>query len=45
MGLLAKAAGHPLHLDRIVPEDFLAAVIRSFQGDEELLVGQFARLL
>jgi cell filamentation protein len=45
MGLLAKAAGHPLHLDRIVPEDFLAAVIRSFQGDEELLAEQFARLL
>lgn len=45
MGLLAKAAGHPLHFDRIIPEDFLAAVIRSFQGDEELLVEQLARLL
>jgi cell filamentation protein len=45
MGLLAKAAGRPLHLDRIIPEDFLAAMIRSFQGDEESLVEQIAQLL
>jgi cell filamentation protein len=45
MGLLAKAAGHLLHLDRIIPEDFLAAMILSFQGDEELLVAQMVRLL
>jgi cell filamentation protein, protein adenylyltransferase len=44
-GLLAKAAGHPLHLDRIVPKDFLAAMIRSFHGDEGPLVGQLAQLL
>jgi cell filamentation protein len=45
IGLLANAAGHLLHLDRIVPEDFLAAMIRSFQGSEELLVAQMVRLL
>jgi cell filamentation protein len=45
MGLLADAAGHPLQLDRIIPDDFLAAMIRGFQGDEELLVEQIARLL
>ena len=45
MGLLAKAAGYRLHLDRIIPGDFLAAMIRSFRGDEELLVKQFVRLL
>lgn len=45
MALLAEAAGHPLHLDRIHPEDFLAAMIRSFQGDEEPLVKQLSRLI
>lgn len=45
MGLLANAAGHPLHLDRIIPDAFLAAMIRSFHDDEELLVDQIARLL
>ena len=45
MSLLADAAGHPLHLDRIVPGDFLAAMIRSFQGDEEQLAEQLGRLI
>lgn len=45
MALLAARAGHPLHLARLVPTDFMAAMIRSFQGDEEPLVGQLARLL
>jgi cell filamentation protein len=45
MGLLAEAADHPLHLERIVPDDFLTAMIRSFQGDEERLVDQIYRLL
>jgi cell filamentation protein, protein adenylyltransferase len=44
VGLLAKSAGRPLQLDRIIPEDFLAAMIHSFQGDEEPLVEQIARL-
>jgi cell filamentation protein len=45
MSLVANAAGYPLHLNRIIPEDFLAAMIRSFQGDEEPLVVQIARLM
>jgi cell filamentation protein len=44
MALLAARAGHPLHLARLVPADFMAAMIRSFQGDEEPLVEQLARL-
>jgi cell filamentation protein, protein adenylyltransferase len=43
--LLANAAGHPLHLDRLIPEEFLTAMIQSFRGDEELLVEQLTRLL
>jgi len=43
--LLAARAGHPLHLARLVPTDFMAAMIRSFQGDEESLVKQLSRLL
>jgi cell filamentation protein len=34
MNLLAIRAGHPLRLTKIVPRDFLAAMIRAFQGDE-----------
>jgi cell filamentation protein len=30
--LLADRAGHPLNLDRLVPERFLAAMIESFYG-------------
>jgi len=45
MGLLANAAGHSLHFDKIISEDFLAAMIRSFRGDEEPLLEQIARLL
>jgi cell filamentation protein len=45
MSLLADAAGRSLHLDRIIPEDFLAAMISSFRGDEKLLAEQIARLL
>ena len=45
MGLLANAAGHPLHFERIVPDDFMSAMIHSFQGDEEPLVEQIDRLL
>lgn len=43
--LLAARAGHPLHLNRLVPVDFMAAMIRSFQGDEEPLAEHLARLL
>jgi cell filamentation protein len=43
--LLAARAGHPLHLARLVPVDFMTAMIRSFQGDEEPLAEHLARLL
>jgi cell filamentation protein len=45
MSLLAKTAGHPPHLARIIPDDFLAAMIQGFRGDEKLLVEQINRLL
>ncbi len=45
MALLAARAGHPLHLKRLAPKDFMAAMIRSFQDDEEPLVEQLVRLL
>jgi cell filamentation protein, protein adenylyltransferase len=45
MALLADFAGHPLHLDRLKPGEFLTAMVKSFQGDERRLVEQFARLL
>ena len=32
--LLADQAGHPLDLDKLVPEDFLAAMVASFKGDD-----------
>jgi cell filamentation protein len=31
--LLALRAGHPLEIERIKPAAFLAAMIRSFDGD------------
>jgi cell filamentation protein len=45
MTLLAARAEHPLHLARLVPADFMAAMIRSFHGDEEPLAEHLARLL
>jgi cell filamentation protein len=45
LSILANTAGHPLHLDRITPPEFLAAMIRSFHGDEAPLVKQLIRLL
>jgi cell filamentation protein len=35
--LLADHAGHPLNLDRLDPEEMLAAMIASFDGDEQKL--------
>jgi len=34
LDLLSVRAGHPLAIERLVAERFLAAMIRSFQGDE-----------
>lgn len=36
--LLAEQAGHPLDLDKLEPERFLAAMVASFQGDERPLI-------
>jgi cell filamentation protein len=33
IALLADQAGHPLALDRLEPEPFLAAMVASFRGD------------
>jgi cell filamentation protein len=45
INLLAIRAGHPLQLTKIVPAEFLAAMIRAFQGDEKPLAAQLARLI
>lgn len=43
--LIALRAGHPLGLQRIQPGDFLAAMVRSFQGENDLLTAQLQALL
>ncbi|HEX3951014.1 MAG TPA: Fic family protein [Steroidobacteraceae bacterium] len=45
MNLLAIRARHPLRLTKIVPADFLAAMIHAFRGDEKPLADELARLL
>jgi cell filamentation protein len=45
MALVAATAGHPLRLSRVEPDDFKAAMIRSFKGEEKPLVEQIRRLL
>ena len=45
MSLLADRARHPFALDRLEPEAFLAAMIRSFAGDEEPLARQLRALI
>jgi cell filamentation protein len=43
--LLADRAGHPLNLDKLVPERFIEAMIASFEKDEELLMKEIKGLL
>lgn len=43
--LLADHARHPLDLDRLVPERFLAAMVKSFRGDERSLVEEIQHLI
>lgn len=43
--LLADRAGHPIKLGKLNPEDTLAAMIESFQGDEKPLVALLKRLI
>jgi len=45
LGILANDVGHPLHLDRIRPSEYLAAMIGSFRGDNAPLVNQLIQLL
>jgi cell filamentation protein len=42
--LLAEQAGHPLGFDRLVPADFLAAMVASFKNNDELLKQQLLLL-
>jgi cell filamentation protein len=43
--LVALRAGHPLKLESIQPPEFLAAMVRSFQGQNDLLIAQLQALL
>ena len=43
--LLADYAGHPLNMEKLDPDDMLAAMIASFDGDEETLAGVIKGLL
>lgn len=45
LALLADRAGHPLTVDRLRPEPFLAAMIASFNGDEAPLATEIRRLI
>lgn len=42
--LVAVRAGHPLKLEALVPERFLAAMLESFQGNEKKLAAEIRRL-
>jgi cell filamentation protein len=41
---VADRAGHPLNLDKLEPEAFLAAMVDSFGGDGRRLVQQMLLL-
>jgi cell filamentation protein len=43
--LVALRAGHPLRLERLETETFMAAMIRSFDGDVTALREELAALL
>jgi cell filamentation protein len=43
--LIALRAGHPLRLENIQQEAFLDAMIRSFDGPNDLLIAQLRSLL
>jgi len=45
LALLADHAGHPLKLDRLAPESFLAAMVASFHGDARTLATEIRRLI
>ena len=45
MARLAAEAGHPLRLERLRRQGFLAAMIASFHGDERPLAMEIGRLI
>jgi len=45
MALIADRAGHPLNFERLVPDEFLTAMVRSFKGDDAALVRQLSLLV
>lgn len=45
LALLATRANHPLHLERLEPTRFLAAMVASFSGDERLLADELRGLI
>jgi cell filamentation protein len=45
LALIAQRAGHRLALEQLEPNDFLAAMIKSFEGDERPLVDQLRKLV
>jgi len=44
LALLAQHAGHPLDLDKLQPDNFLAAMVASFKGDDRPLEQQLLML-
>lgn len=44
LALLAARAGHPLDLQRLAPEEFLAAMVASFKGNDQTLERQILAL-
>jgi cell filamentation protein len=45
LALLAAHAEHPLALERLEPDRFLAAMINSFHGDEQPLALEIRRIV
>ncbi len=45
LAVLADRAGHPLDLDKLDPEATLAAMIASFNGDEQPLAAVIGKLI
>lgn len=43
--LLAENAGHPLDMDKLVPKDFLDAIIASFEKDETMLQTEIKKMI
>lgn len=43
--MLAELAGHPVDLDKLLPDEFLAAMIAAFNGDETPLAAQIRHLI